>query len=279
MRLCESVELAAWVAEHGRGLIVEGPLPSSTALRDYWIVCRSRLDRWHRGLRRFESDNLARKYVLPSGKASGGMLLFCEIFVEEILIRVWTAVVTACESRQSCARDSLLVRHVLSGHQEVSRLAANRLAQENANARDGGKTSRARLAQKLDQLRLRSERWSDLLLAHLHGAVDVRPFAFDLARLEDFADSIRRRQRAGLAKHAWSATLCSLQASFRGICVAPSPNADLSRRIGSSILVCFPGELSECTGPLHSLWMSRLAHHADDAANLVDELMSSHFAP
>jgi hypothetical protein len=53
-----------------------------------------------------------------------------------------------------------------------------------------------------------------------------------------------------------------------------SPNADLNRRIASSVIACFREELSGSTTLLESLWVERLCVTASDTQRMIDELLT-----
>ena len=59
-------------------------------------------------------------------------------------------------------------------------------------------------------------------------------------------------------RFAWPLVSASLQAAFRQVLGAASPNADLNARIAASVLACFPAELFDGLGLFRSLWIERL---------------------
>jgi hypothetical protein len=137
---------------------------------------------------------------------------------------------------------------------------------------------------RLNRLRRRAERWTDLLVGNLAGMHGVGEFAISPQRAKEFSEDLRDNGN----EFVWSLTLASLRAAFqRGLGVV-SPNEDLNARIAASILACFPEELFDSTGLFQSLWLMRMTSVAVDTQGMIDELIgqdslkpsgSSDFAP
>ena len=127
---------------------------------------------------------------------------------------------------------------------------------------------------KLNHLRRRAERWTDLLVGYLAGLDDVsdmrhRPRSGQGLRAGP-AVPVRPAGRAtGLAAGAGLA-----RAAFRQGLAPVSPNADLNARIASSILSCFPAELFDSTGLFRSLWLMRLYNVTSDVQGMIEDLLS-----
>lgn len=131
----------------------------------------------------------------------------------------------------------------------------------------------AAAAAQLNRLRRRAERWTDLLVGQLAGAFELAEFAANPERARDFAaDLSGGSPRPG--RFAWPLLSASLQAAFRRVLVAVSPNADLNARIAASVLACFPAELFDGLGLFRSLWIERLMAAAEKAQGMIDELLA-----
>ena len=114
-------------------------------------------------------------------------------------------------------------------------------------------------AMRLDQLRRRSERWTDVLLGQMAAQGDVGQFAFDPERAADFAEDLAAHAPGEGRCQVWPLMMSSMRASFRhGLC-AVSPNADLNATIAASIVSFFPPELFDAAGVPESLWLIRMA--------------------
>jgi hypothetical protein len=267
MHARELVELAALVSAHGPILARGGGQISDAGIRRYWIASKSRLDRWGRALKRLSgraTDAGAPMEVAQRPLVRG---LLEEILTGEVLTRVWTAVTHAYDRHRGTDLVGPIARGVLTGHLEARHRVLTLLV-------DGPAIDAAE-AVKLNRLRRRSERWTDLLIGYLAGLGDVGQFAVDPERARDFAEDLRHRGRLPGGRYAWTLVLTSLRAAF-GLALGPvSPNGDLNAQIAASILGCFPPELLDGTGLLRSLWLARLSDVTDDAQGMLDDLLAS----
>jgi len=276
MHARDLVELAAIVAAHGPVLVRGSQHLSGTSLEQYWTASKCRLDRWGRSLKGFvscaaDASPPARGYLaarVPRRQAQWPLVrgVLEEILTGEVLTRVWTAVLCAHDRQHGGEDAEAVARSVLIGHLEARHRVLTLLARSAVIEAEG--------AVKLNHLRRRTERWTDLLIGYLVGLEDVSQFAVDPQRARDFAEDLRYRSSLQGGRHAWPLVLASLRAAFgEGLC-AVSPNADLNTEIASSILACFQPELFDSTGLLRSLWLTRLANVTDDAQGLVEELLA-----
>ena len=132
----------------------------------------------------------------------------------------------------------------------------------------------AEAAVKLNRLRRRVERWTDLLVGHLarrsrRERVGVRSRAGQ--RFCRRPATSRHAVRAAGTPGRWCWPRCGRR--FGSGLGAESPNADLNARIAASILACFPDRLFDSTGLMRSLWLMRLTNVAEDTQGMIDELL------
>jgi hypothetical protein len=113
-----------------------------------------------------------------------------------------------------------------------------------------------------------------MLLAHLADEIDITPFAFEASRARDFADDLIRERSPPTVNLTWQLVLASLRSSFQTGLAERSPNADLNRDIGNSLLALFHEQVFDSTGLPKSLWFDRLAHTASDTQGMLDELIA-----
>ena len=258
----ELVELAALAASHGPALIASPGRISAGSLEQYWSASKTRLERWHRALKSFSVQAHS-----ASSRAEWLRLeaVLEELFIAEILTRVWTGVLVAYDAHRGAVEAEPVARSVFQGHVEVRTRAMRLLVKEAAVPVDG--------AVAVNRLRRRCERWTDTLLSYLLATFDVREFAFDPSRVADFADDLAyQRERPG-GQYLWPLTMVSLRGAFqRGLC-SHSPNADANARVASSILACFPPEVFDGTGQFQSMWLMRLTSNTADAQGMIEELL------
>jgi len=265
MHARELVELAALVARHGPAFVRQaGPIPAR-GIEQYWTASKCRLDRWGRALKAIsnraehgEADSSRRESIQVQA-------LLEEILASEILVRVWTAVLSAHDRRRGTDLAEPVARSVLIGHLE----ARHRVLILMVN----GRGIRVEEAVKLNHLRRRTERWSDLLIGHLSQVDDMSQFAVDPQRARDFADDLRRQQRQGGQRAVWPLVQASLQAAFGQGLAPASPNPDLNRAVAAAILSCLPPEVFDGTGVFRSLWLVRLSSITEDAQGMIEELL------
>lgn len=264
MQAHELMELAAIVAAHG-AVLVEGPTQlTAAALEDYWTTAKIRLDRWGRALAALTpppkpSPNLpfVAEHHAPAG-------LIEEVLTGEVLARVWTAVMCAYDRRHGQCEVEPLARSVLVGQLEARNRALTLLLR---GAFDPIET------QRLDQLRRRCERWTDLLLGGFGDESQWNELAFEPHRAAEFAAEFAPPAAPLRLRPAWQLWLASLRATFRASPTAPSPNAELNARIAAAVVACFPSEVFDSTGLIRSLWFHRMQQTADDAQGLLDQLL------
>jgi len=266
MHARELVELAAIVSAHGP-VLVRGMEPLSvTGVEQYWTASKCRMDRWSRSLKGFTvavetADAQWRQARWPRVR---GVLE--EILTGEILTRVWAAVLCAYDRARGTELAEPIARSVLIGHLEARHRVLTLLVQ--------GPGIDAEEAVKLNYLRRRSERWTDLLVGYLSPLLDTGEFAIDSRRARDFAQDLKYQCNFPGGRHAWPLVLSSLRSAFQQGLGPLSPNADLNARIASSILSCFPPELFDSTGIFRSLWLLRLANVTNDAQGMIRDLLA-----
>jgi hypothetical protein len=265
MHARELVELAALVSAHGPVLIQsQKPIPAAS-IEQYWTASKVRLDRWAWGLRKFagaaQADTQRRQTQWPE---------FCgvleEILSGEMLTRLWTAVLCAYDRRRSSDEAEPAARSVLIGHMEARHRVLTLMMR--------GPGIDADAALKLNRLRRRVERWTDLLVGHLAGRYAVSEFAFDPQRAQDFAEDLRDRSQRQGGRQVWPLLLASLRTAFRPSLGAESPNAELNARLAAGILSCFPADLFDSTGLMRSLWLMRLTNVAEDTQGMIEDLLA-----
>jgi hypothetical protein len=256
------VELAALVAVHGSPIAL-GADPPPAAVQEYWAASRCRFDRWTRVLKRLSdaTTEMPRPAALSWPRIEP---VLEEILGSELLTRIWSAAAIAHDRTSDEAELEPIVRNVLAGHLDVRRRLLVLVA-------DGLVLAPAE-AVKIDQVRRRVERWTDMLLAHLAREIDIGQFAFDPQRANDFADDLDHDAAAAQRRFTTQLILSSLRGSFATL-ADHSPNVDLNRRIGVAIVHSCGDALAQAIGLSRPLWLQRIAATADSAQNLIDQLV------
>ena len=266
MHARELVELAAIVSAHGPVLIRGTKNLSTTAIEQYWTASKCRLDRWGRSLKCFSSEAADAGPEWRRAQWPYIRSVLEEVLTGEVLTRVWTAVLCAYDRHHGTNEAESVARSVQIAHMEARHRVLTLLVR--------GPGIDAEQAVKINYLRRRTERWTDLLIGYLIGLHDVSEFAVDPDRAKDFSEDLRYQSNLKGGRHAWPLVLASIQTAYR-TCLAPvSPNADLNVKIGAAVLSCFQQELFDSTGLFHSLWMVRMSNTADDAQGMVEDLLA-----
>jgi hypothetical protein len=262
----ELVELGALIAMHSPAIMRGTRRLANRGIEAYWSASKCRLDRWSTSLKRFATQ--IQHADDPPRDPQGQILLpvLEEILTGEVLTRTWTAVAVAHDHLHRSSEIEPVARSVLLGHLEARNRALNLIL--------GGEGPGIARAVELNQLRRRSERWTDMLLGYVMAEQDVGEFAFDRHRARDFADDLRRRKGRSVDACARQLVMVALRAAFEKSLSPISPNADLNEHIATSLLCCLPSDLFETTGWLNSLWMLRLNHTTSKTQDMIDELLS-----
>jgi hypothetical protein len=269
MHASELVELGALAAAHGPAVIALAPEWPPQALERYWSAGKVRVDAWGREIRDYtrqmQSSPPARRcelwrQVRPALE---------EILTAEVLSRVWTAVMCLCDRQRGAGGAEAVARSVYLGQMEARNRALNLMVY--------GQGFDIQEAISLNQLRRRSERWTDLLLGHLLIHHDAAEFAFDAGRAREFAQDLR--DQGGLCGVAWRLTMASLRAAFSQGLSPQAAHAELNYRLGSAVVELLPPELFDSVGVPQSLWMMRMTNLTDSAQGMLDELLRAERRP
>jgi hypothetical protein len=266
MHARELIELAALAAAHGPALLQSKESIPAEAIESYWTASKSRLDRWGRTLKEFSNRTGFADQRLTAGEQEMVRAVIEEILTGEVLTRVWAAVLCAYDRQRGADQAEPIVRSVLIGHLEARHRVLTLLATHPGID--------AEQAVKLNRLRRRTERWTDLLVAYVIGHQDVSEFAIDPQRAKDFSEDLDRHRAAPGGRYAWQLVLASLRAAFQVGLSPVNPNADLNAAIAASVISSFPAELFDGTGLLPSAWLLRLTRVADDTAGMIEQLLA-----
>lgn len=266
MHTHELLELAALVSLHGPALVRNTQQIPPQSIERYWVASKSRLDRWGRTLKTLSTSNDSKQPGSRDAVCLSVRGVLEEILTGEVLTRLWTAAMCAYDRRRGTDAAEPVVRSVLIGHLEARHRVLTLLVR--------GPAVSAEQAVRLNQLRHRTERWTDMLLASLAEWCDVGEFAFDPQRTKDFAEDLSFQASMQGGQHAWPLLLASLRAAFRQGLSPLCPNFDLNTEIGESILSAFGPHLFDSTGLPQSLWMSRVSSVTSDAQGMLATLLA-----
>lgn len=253
----EMVSAAATLAGHGPRLLLEAPSTIQARCQEYWLASHDRGQKWGAALRIHEApyslmtqDEQQRKWLLLHG-------LFEEIMAAGIFARVWTAITESFSPEYEL--DSF-IQSAYGGQLEARRRALKLILK---------KTVKHWQSAELDQLRRRAERWTDLLLAHLAHSCSVSAYAFEMARVEDFAETLASHDHRSIAS---AMLLKSLDRPMGQNIQVKCPHPELNRRVAESVLAALGPDTCDSTGKHSNLWKVRLKCTVEDTQQLVDQL-------
>ncbi len=238
LNLRQLAEISVFVSAHSGRAIDEPRLLSDGRLHDFWAHARD----WVGCLLADLKQHDARRGLLPE-------IVLAEVFVCEILLRVWATVLLAADKRHNSNRARGVVANVMLSqmqlrHRALELIAAAREADERATA-------------SIERIRRRCERWTDVLLGHLARRYGIEHYAFDVRATRDVAaagDADRVPLEAGADDPAWHLILAGVRVAFPDSHAAGAPHAPLSERLAQAVLLSFP---ARCPEP--KVWLAGLA--------------------
>jgi hypothetical protein len=253
LSICQITEFAAMIAAHSRPF-VESPQPIGDAqLQVCWQAARSQLiDE----LRRI--DACIDDATSPDGDADHGEPLWVrlaplieEVFVTEMLIRVWSGVLAAGDRYHPGCGYGAVARNILVLQLKVRQRALKLLVDDSAGNRDVPRIA------AVDRTRRKLERWTDLLLSELVLRDKVDDYACDARRAREFGIDYFQNQTHATYQAIWPLMIAGMRAAFAandaGNLGTASPPEDLFR----AILACLPADAFLDNGPSLALRSTR----------------------
>ncbi|MGI9518092.1 MAG: hypothetical protein ACR2NP_13645 [Pirellulaceae bacterium] len=262
MHATQLAEIAGWLSI-GSEIFARGGIAADPdqAMR-YWAASKCRLQRWQSALKVFEDDFQEPCEMHDPWHAIE--VVVQEILISELLTRVWTAVLVQ-HDRTVDHYDMQSIGHsVFIGHLEA-RNRAMRLLMHN-------RPSNQQAYDRLEELRRRLERWTDLLLSRVSDLELAIQFGFDEHRVRDFAadrhleDHQRRRQTGHLL-------LASLSSGVRRDVMNFTANPDLNREIAAGVLACIPADRFDSTGLPKTVMLMQMEQVQNDTHAMVQDLI------
>ena len=164
-------ELALLASRAGRDIIDHGREPSLESLRIFGQQTRALQKHWTGRLNEWSSKNDPQFEILLQTAE--------QLFLCEMVSRVWTTVLLGIDQKTGRNDLTKIGRNVVGGLLQVRNSVLWRLTVQPIGMQ-------SHIA-KIEQLRRRSDRWTDLLIGNLAGSSDLFEFAFEKERARDFA--------------------------------------------------------------------------------------------
>ncbi len=262
MHARQLAEIGGWLAI-ASDMFARGPSSSSAqqGMR-YWAASKCRLQRWQAALKVFENDleNPAEMHdPWPAIK-----VVIQEILISELLTRVWTAVLIQHDRVKNHNEMQSIGHSIYIGHLEARNRAMRLII------RYRGVNEPA--CEKLDELRRRIERWTDLLLSRVSDLDLAVKFGSDRHRIRDFAADrpLENHRRRKEMEQLLLASLCS---NLRQDGLRYTANPDLNREIAAGVMECFPADRFDSTGLPKSVLMMQMEQMQNDTQEMVQNLI------
>ena len=250
LSLRQLAETAALASSRANLVIESSSGISDTKLQDYWTNCRSRCSEWFRKLDTFSSRLNSEPSENHQSIWQELEPLLNEVFVSEILTRVWAAVLTASDQRRDQKLAGPIARHTVSSHIEARHRAMTLMV-------DGPQISLTELA-RVDRVRRKAERWTDLLLGHLILNYGMHELAFEPDRATDFAQSQVREIVRATDEPVWEFVQVGIRLAFNGLAGCNSPSENWNRGVLRSVIGSFPIDMFDEYGLTKSTMRTRI---------------------
>ncbi|MFT5323334.1 MAG: hypothetical protein ACI8P0_001183 [Planctomycetaceae bacterium] len=265
LTLRQIAETAAFASARSAFLIESTAAIPDQQLHDYWKCCRGRTMDWLRKLDGLisEASVTAPEHHVQLWKSAEPII--AEVFVTEILTRVWAAILTAADLHRREATGGPIARHTLKGHTE----ARNRSLTLMANTLQ---VPLAKMSQ-VDRLRRKAERWSDLLIGHLVLHYQLDEFAFESNRSVEFGQSQMREIIAATDEPVWEFVLAGVRLAFSSVDTVVAPSDVWNRGVVRSVLGSFPADSFDGTGTFKSVRRVRIERPQNDSDKVSGALL------
>lgn len=260
LTLRQIAETAAFASARSAFLIESSiPVPEKH-LHDFWKCCRGRTMDWVRKLDGLlsEASVTAPKDHIRLWKIAEPLV--AEVFVTEILTRVWAATLTAADLHRKEATGGPIARHTFKGHLE----ARNRSMTLMANSLQVPMTKMS----QIDRLRRKSERWSDLLIGHLVLNYQLDEFAFESSRSIEFGQSQMNEIVSATDEPVWEFVLAGVRLAFSSMDTVEAPSDVWNRGTVRSVLGSFPADCFDGTGTFKSIGRVRIERSQSDSSRV-----------
>jgi len=226
------IEATARIAASSHLVIGQsGPLPTRP-IKDYWQLSRERNLAWFSVLRDMSYPIASNKNSCTTTPTESMAAVLAELFATESLTRVWGAILMAADGQGSTGVAQSIARNALLGHEQVRHLAMRWLSQYADEDEEN--------VGRVDRIRRRCERCTDLILGELVGFPVAEDFAHDPRRATEFSGRPQGDEVADERDSRCTLVLASLRIAFPDVFSYELPEASSFTRVLASILETFP---------------------------------------
>ena len=264
MHARQMAEIAAWAAFNSFALVERSTSLTVETCNEYWSQSKCRQNRWMIALKMFEQD--VRDPNSNHDPWPAIEIVIQEIFISEMLTRVWSATMVAHDIRFASNELTGIAHSIHIGHLE-SKNRAMRLLLENESVD-------SEMFERVNSLRRKIERWTDLLLGQLPDTTAGQRFAFQANRVKDYAEENLDSTEKEFATRRvlYAAALGEDLGHFTNRNAA---NPDINRKIVGGLLACFSSDRFDSLGMPKSvqlMWMEKSTDETEMLINSLDAL-------
>lgn len=265
LTLRQIAETAAFVSARSTFLVESSTVIPEQHLHSYWKCTRGRMIDWLRKL----DATISEAGVAPLSQHVGLWRsvepLIAEVFVTEVLTRVWAATLTAADLHRGDNSCGPIAQHTMKGHIECR----NRALELMANSLQVPLV----VMSQVDRIRRKAERWSDLLIGHLVLHYQLDQFAFEEARSIEFGQSQIREIVKATDEPVWEFVLAGVRLAFSSVNDMDAPSDTWNRGIVRSVLGAFPRDSFDSTGTFKSIRRVRIERSSTSTDSLSEVLL------
>lgn len=264
MHATQMAEIAAWAAFNSFALVERSTSLTAESCNQYWTQSKCRQNRWMIALKMFEQD--VRQSHQQHDPWPAIEIVIQEIFLSEMLTRVWSAAMVAHDVRFASNELTGIAHSIHIGHLEAKNRAMRLLLED--------ESVDSETFEKINLLRRKIERWTDLLLGQLPDIVAAQRFAFQANRVKDFAEENQETTNNEFTTRRvlYSAALAEDLRNFSNKFAA---NPDINRKIVGGILACFSSDRFDSFGlpkSIQLMWMEKSTDETEMLINSLDAL-------
>ena len=267
LSLRQIAEIAAFASARSMVLIESNHSISDQHLQSYWKCCRGRTNEWLKKLDdfdcRFSTASSDEQLLLWSDLE----LILNEIFVSEILTRVWGITLTAIDRQRGQRSAGPIARNTTSGHTEARNKAIRLMLSAQVPLTH---------ISKVDRLRRKAERWTDLLIGHLVRKDQLPEFAFENQRSLDFGQSQLNQFVRATDESVLEFVHAGIRLAFSTLPAETSVSVPWNKGIVRSILGSFPLDCFDEAGLFKSLRRMRIERPSLESPPFSAEAIASH---
>ncbi len=258
-------DLAVTLAFHGPNLFRSQQKVPSTAVQEYWVAHRCRLEQWQQPLSNVAALQECGDFTGIRRWWSKHESVLDEILISELLTRTVAALGSALDHWQEVDEVSPITDSVLQSHLD----ARNRVLRLLAYGSGFGLEPVVRL----NLLRSTVERWADLLVGYVaaHDASVIR-CAVDRRRAISYArDAAEGMLNPGRETSCWLLAM-SLRESLKRRTKNEGFALAENQRLADAVLSCLRPDIFDSFGVPKKNWLQRIEQVSDDTEQLFNAL-------